>query len=236
MCVCVCVCLCVSMCVCVCVYVCVCVCVYLCVCVYVCVCLCVCVCVCMHLYVCLCVCLCVCFCVCVSVCLYVCVCVSVCVSVSACLCLHVRERHGVSEERDKDRSANVEGGRRCRMRSAHPGGAASSGSEFVFLPSRTRGSLSPGCSPDPGAPLTWALSVPWALPCPGCLVVTLSDTAVTVGTASDFWLGFQGPRGSAPSQEAAPRPSRPGETGWRRAERLPSCTIPGVLARPSCPG
>lgn len=88
----------------------------------------------------------------VCVCLHVCVCMSVCVSVSACLCLHVRERHWVREkERDQDRSARGEGGRRCRTRSAHPGGTASSGSELLFLPSRTRGSLSLG------APLTRVL-------------------------------------------------------------------------------
>ena len=160
------------------------------------------------------------------------------------------------------------------MQSAHPGGAAFSGSEFLFLPSKTRGSLSPGCSlsprrssalgapQSPGAPLPRALPcppgiplspsapLPWVLPCPGCspipwvlscpcgLVVTHSDAADAAG---DFCLGFQGLRASTPSQEAAPRPSYPGETelqeGWVSA-RLhdPRCAgeaVPPRLIVPS---
>lgn len=58
------------------------------------------------------------------------------------------------------------------MQSAHPGGAAFSGSEFLFLPSKTRGSLSPGCSLSPrrspalGAPQSPGAPLPRALPCP----------------------------------------------------------------------
>ena len=139
------------------------------------------------------------------------------------------------------------------MQSAHPGGAAFSGSEFLFLPSKTHGSLSPGALPVPqappcppglpcpghspvpwvGAPLPWVLPFPPALPCPRCfpvpwaLVVTRSDAADAGG---DFCLGFQGLRDSVPSQEAAPRPSFPGETGLQEG---------WVLARlhdPRCAG
>lgn len=163
------------------------------------------------------------------------------------------------------------------MQSAHPGRAASSGREFLFLPSRTCDSpspgaplsprcspalvlpcpphatllprcspvphmlpcppgtpLSPGCSPVPGAPLTWVL------PCHCGLMVMCSDAADTGGTAGDFCLGFQGLRASAPSQEAAPRPSCPGETGlqkgWASAQLHDSrCAGEVVLPRLTIP-
>ena len=67
--------------------------------------------------------------------------------------------------------------------------------------------------------------------------MTCSDAADAAG---DFCLGFQGLRASTPSQEAAPRPSYPGETelqeGWVSA-RLhdPRCAGEAVPPRLTVP-
>ena len=103
-----------------------------------------------------------------------------------------------------------------------------------MLPCPPGAPLSPGCSPVPGAPLTWVL------PCHCGLMVICSDAADTGGTVGDFCLGFQGLRASTPSQEAAPRPSCPGETGlqkgWASAQLHDSrCAGEVVLPRLTVP-